>query len=75
MSSDRTYFFPPPADVYRLENVSAVLDKNMRGVYRMLNELAKSFCPVCQTWAKEDEIHIANTQESTCNKIVNVSVR
>jgi hypothetical protein len=40
---------------------------------KAIGELAKSYCPVCQVFVAEGEIHFSNTATWQCSRIVNIS--
>lgn len=72
--STRTYFFPDAVPDYSVEDLVGVLNKNCSAMYRVIEKAsrayARTWCPVCQLFVPQDEIHF--TDGRTCNKIVNL---
>lgn len=69
--SSRTYFFPPVANLYPvLDDFDAVYAATLRAI----NDLHRSWCPVCRRFTTDTEAHIVNSEIGQCNRIVNISI-
>lgn len=70
--SNRTYFFPPAPDP--LPSVTADYDAIYAAALKAINNLHRSWCPVCQRFTTATEVHIANSVTGQCSRTVNLSL-
>lgn len=71
--SNTTYFFPlesepPKPRIDPLDRV-ALMD---RAVEKMVGGLVRSFCPVCEIFVGDTEVHL--TDGRVCHKLVNITI-
>lgn len=69
--SNRTYFFPLVADLYPLQDD---FDAVYAATLKAINDLARSYCPVCRRFTTDTEVHIVNSVTGQCVRITNLSI-